>query len=121
MADPLEQGGAVDHIEGALRDGDRAQVAGDHVVVGAAGVKQHAPGERLVTVDRGNRDLEAALGELGDAQFAQRGHAAGLEHADRPAEALQDILAHRLGEEAARRPLPFRRASLGSRHASHGS
>jgi len=121
VADPLEQGGAVDHVEGALGDSDRAEVAGDHVVVGASRVEQHAPRQRLVTVDRGNRDLEPALGKLGDAQLAQRGHTAGLEHADRPAEALQDILAHRLGEEAARRPLPFRRASLGSRHASHGS
>jgi hypothetical protein len=64
---PLEQGGAVDHVEGALRDWDRAQVAGDHVVVGAMCVEQYPPGKRLVAVHGGHRDLEAALGELGDA------------------------------------------------------
>jgi hypothetical protein len=121
VTDSLEQGGAVDHVEGALRDGDRAQVAGDHVVVGVSRVDQHAPRQRLVTVDRGDRDLEPALGELGDAELAQRGHAAGLEHADRPAEALKDILAHGLGKKPARRPLPVRRVSLGSRHVPHRS
>jgi hypothetical protein len=121
VTDPLEQGAAVDHVEGALRDGDRAQVAGDHVVVGALRVEQDAPRQRQVAVDRGDRDLEPALGELGDAEFAQRGHAAGLEHADRPAEALQDIFAHWLGKKPARRPLPVRRVSLGSRHTPYRS
>jgi len=119
--DPLEQPGAVDHVEGALRYGDRAQVAGDHVVVGVVRFEQHAPGERLIGVDRGDRDLEPALRELGEAQLAQRGQAASLEHADRSAEALEDVLAHGLGKEPARRPLPLRRASLGSRHETKRS
>jgi hypothetical protein len=118
---PLEQGRAVDHVEGALRDGNRAQVAGDHVVVGDVRVEQRLLGERLVAVDGGDRDLEPAVGELGDAELAQRGQAARLEHADGSAEALQDVLAHRLGEEPDRRPFLVWRASLGSRHASHGS
>jgi hypothetical protein len=121
VAYPLEQGRAVDDVEGPLRNGDGAQVAGYHVVVSTARVEQHLPGERLVAVDGGDRDLKPALGELGDAELAQRGQAARLEHADRSAEALQYVLAHRLGEEPGRRPLPVWRASFGSRHASHGS
>src|SRR6202020_1397033 len=79
------------------------------------------PRERLVGIDGGDRDLEAAIGELADAEFAQRREAAGLEHADRTARALRYVIAHRLREEAVRRPMVARRPSFGSRHVSHSS
>ena len=81
MMGPLEQQRAVDHIEGALRDRNRAQVAGDDVVVGAARVVQHAHGKRLVSVDGGDGDLEAALGEFADAELARWRQAACLRRA----------------------------------------
>jgi len=121
VLDALKQQGAVHNVVSPLRDGDRAQVAGDHVGVGALRVAQHAPRERLVRVDDGDRDLEAALGQLADAEFAQRGETAGLEHADRPSQALPRVVAYRLGEEAARRPVAVRRASFDSRHVSNSS
>ena len=88
-----------------MRDG--AQVADDHVVVGARRVLQHLPGQRVIGVDRGDRDLEPALGKLTDAELAQRGQAARLQQADRLAQAPQHVIAQRLGEEPGRRPLPL--------------
>ena len=55
------------------------------------GVARHAPGERLAGVDRGDRDLEPAVGEFPGAEFAERGLAARLEHADGAPRALQHV------------------------------
>ncbi len=99
VVDALEQQRAVDHVVGPLRDRDRAQVAGDHIVIGGLRVPQHPPGERVVVVDGRDRDLEAALGQLAEAELAQRRQAARLEQADRAAQALQHVVAQRLGEE----------------------
>jgi hypothetical protein len=121
VLDALKQQGAVDDVVGPLRYGDRAQIAGDHVVVRALRVAQHAPGERLVGIDSGDRDLEAAFRELADAELAQRGEAARLEHADLLARAPQHVVANRLGEEAARCSMAARRASFGSSHIPNSS
>jgi hypothetical protein len=118
VTDPLEQQGAVHNVVAALRYRYGAQVAGDHLVVGGGRVAQHALRGRLVAIDGGDRDLEPARGEPGEAELAQRGQAARLEHADRASQALQHMIAHRLGEEAGRRPVAARRAALGSRHAA---
>jgi RNA polymerase sigma factor (sigma-70 family) len=55
------------------------------------------------------------------AERAQRGQAARLKHADRLPQALQHVVAHRLGKEPARGVPAGRLASLGSGHVSHRS
>lgn len=116
MLYPFEQLRAVDHVVAARRYRNGPQVPGDHVVVGAARFPEHAPCDRVVGVDGGDRDGEPAIGEFPDAELTQRRQAARLEHADRPAEGLEHVVAHRLGKEPAHRPLAARRASFGGRH-----
>src|ERR1700761_3646472 len=78
VVNPFKKQGAVNHVVGALRDGDGAQVAGDHVVVGGLCVAEHAVGPRRGGADRGNRYLDPALGEVAEAEWAERGKAARL-------------------------------------------
>ena len=78
--------------------GQRAQVTDEHVVVGGTGVLQDPSDQRVIGVDGGDRDLESAVGELADAKFARWREAARLEQADRPPQALQHVVAQRLGE-----------------------
>jgi len=112
----LEQERAVDHVVGPLRDRGGAQVAGDHIVVGGLRLPERPPGDRVVVVDDGDRDLEAALGQPGDVQLAQRRQGARLKQADRSPEALKHVIAQWLGEEAVSAPLCARSATLRSRH-----
>ena len=107
VTDPVEQQRAVDDVERPRRQGNSAQVSDRHI--GGLGKP------RMVLVDRHHVDLDSGIAEPVQAQFVNRCHAPRLKHANRPAEALVRVVAHRLGERFNQQFLLARRSRSRSR------